>query len=138
MTTASDIITGALRKLAVVSSEQPITSSEMADGLEDLNDLGASYKWFPPVSSANDDINVPREIVGDLKIILAEKMMPDYADIQINPTLSKQVPKAWNNIWRVVNGKIDYSFPSTLPMGSGNQDSYVWDVTFFPATKVNF
>jgi hypothetical protein len=138
MTSASDIITGAFRKMGIRASESPITSAEMSDGLEDLNDLGASYNLFPPVENASDTINVPRQLIGDLKIVLAEKMMSDYADIQINPVLAKQVPKAWNNIWRVTNGLIETKFPSTLPTGSGNQDPYLWDETFFPSSQVNF
>ena len=46
MTTASDIITGALRKLSIRASETAISASEMQDGLEDLNDLGENKKWF--------------------------------------------------------------------------------------------
>ena len=132
METASDIIHGALRKLGVRASETSISSSEMSDGLEDLNDLGASYRLFAPVANASDTIRVPRGLDGALKMVLAEKLMPDYSDIQLTPTLQKGFADAWDEIWRITNGTIKVNFPNTVPLGSGNDDSYyLWDDVFF-------
>jgi len=140
MATASDIIKGALRKLGVRESESAISDSEMADGLEDLNDLGASNNLFAPVANVSDTIRVPRGLDGALKLALAEKLLPDYSDIQLTPVLAKSFNGAWNEIWRITNGTIEVNFPNTLPLGSGNDDSYyLWDDSFFSESeKLNF
>lgn len=140
MATASDIISGALRKLGVRASETQIEDYETADGLEDLNDLGESKRLFPAVSSASDVIRVPRGLEGALKAVLAEKLMPDYADIQLTPTLQKMFNDGWEDIWRQTNNTITVNFPNTLPLGTGNQDyAYLWDDVFFnEQQKPNF
>ena len=140
MATASDIIKGALRKLGVRESESAISDSEMADGLEDLNDLGSSKKLFSPVANTSDTIRVPRELEGALKLVLAEKLLPDYSDVQLTPVLQKSFADAWNDIWRITNGTIEVNFPNTLPLGSGNDDSYyLWDDIFFRESEsLNF
>lgn len=132
MATASDIIEGALRKLGVRASETAISDAEMSDGLEDLNDLGESKRLFPAVASLTDEIRVPRGLDGALKLVLAEKLMPDYADIQMNPVFQRLFSDAWNDIWRITNGSIVVNFPNTVPLGTGNQDyAYLWDDVFF-------
>ena len=132
MTTASDIITGALRKLGIRAAETDISDPEMQDALEDLNDLGADKRLFAPVSNPSDTIRVPRGLDGPLKLALAEKILPDYADIELTPQLQRQFTQAWDDIWRITNGTIEVKFPNTLPLGSGNDDSYyLWDDVFF-------
>ena len=140
MATASDIIKGALRKLGVRESESAISDSEMADGLEDLNDLGSSNNLFAPVANVSDTIRIPRGLDGALKLALAEKLLPDYSDIQLTPVLAKSFNGAWNDIWRITNGTIEVNFPNTLPLGSGNDDSYyLWNDSFFSESdKLNF
>ena len=65
-------------------------------------------------------------------MVLAEQLMPDYSDIQLTPTLQKGFADAWDEIWRITNGTIEVNFPNTVPLGSGNDDSYyLWDDVFF-------
>lgn len=132
MATASDIIKGALRKLGVRASETEIEDFEIEDGLEDLNDLGASHRLFAPVANPSDTIRVPRGLDGPLKLALAQKIAPDYSDIEISPRLERAFADAWDDIWRITNGTIEVKFPNTVPLGSGNDDSYyLWDDVFF-------
>lgn len=140
MATASDIVSGALRKLGITASETPLTSSEIADGLIELNNIGASKNLFPPVANASDTIRVPRALEGALMIVLAERLIVDYSNMTLSPTLEKQIAQAWNDIWRVTNGSIKVKFPNTLPTGSGNTDGYyLWDYVFFNETsEINF
>jgi len=132
MTTASDVINGSLRKLGINASETGISDAEMADGLEDLNDLGEANGLFPAMSSASDTIRVPRGLDGALKLVLAEKLQPDYPNVQLSPQLAKAFVSAWDDIWRISNGSIVVNFPNTVPQGSGNQDNaYLWGDEFF-------
>lgn len=136
MATASDIIQGALRKLGIRASETPIDDAEMADGLDDLNDLGEANLLFRAVSNVSDTIPVARNMEGALKLVLAEKVSVDYEGLVISPMLAKQIANAWDDIYRIKNGSIDVKFPNTLPLGSGNQESqYLWDDTFFDETN---
>ena len=137
MATASDIITGALRKLSIRASETPISASEMADGLEDLNDLGENKKWFQAVSASTSILNIPRDVEGPLKIILADSIKAEYPAAALDPSV---VEDAWSDMYRIINGSLDTKYPSTLPLGSGNQWSdYVWDQRFFNEDgKTNF
>ena len=118
MATASDIIQGALRKLGIRSSESPISDAEMADGLDDLNDLGEAKLLFRAVSNVSDTIKVPRNMEGALKLVLAEKIAPDYEGLIISPNLAKEIAKAWDDIYRYKNGNLNVKFPSTLTLGS--------------------
>lgn len=132
MATASDIISGALRKLGIRASETLISDSEMADGLEDLNDLGKTKRLFPAVASPSDNIRIPRGLDGALKLALAEKIMADYSDLMLTPQLQSSFNKAWDDIWRITNGNLDVKYPDTLPVGSSNQANYyLWNDAFF-------
>jgi hypothetical protein len=133
-------ITGALRKLGIRASETVIDDAEMADGLEDLNDLGAANNLFPPMASVSDTVRIPRGLDGALKLVLAEKILPDYSDLQLTPVLAKSFSNAWDDIWRITNGTIEVNFPNTLPLGSGSDDSYyLWNDAFFKESeKPNF
>ena len=140
MATGSDIITGAFRKLQIRTSETPIEPDEMADGLEELNDIGAEYGLFPPVQIAGDTIRIDRGMEGPLKTILASMLAPEYID-NIPIKLEEQIDSAWDSIWRIHNGSLNVQFPGTLPSGSGNHDSGIIleDTEFLVgARKVNF
>lgn len=139
MTTANDIVEGALRKLGINASETGISTAEGQDGLEDLNDLAAEHMLFPPVDSLSATISVPRSMVGALKLVLAEKLLPDYEHIRLTPELNKAIQGAWDSIYRVKNGNMNVQFPNNLMRGTGNQGSpYVWDNTFFENEGTNF
>ena len=58
----------------------------------------------------------------------------------LNMPVSKSFNGAWNDIWRITNGTIEVNLPNTLPLGSGNDDSYyLWNDSFFSESeKLNF
>lgn len=142
MTTAADVIKGALRRLQVIEDETPIEDSEIEDGLEDLNDFGSNHEvgflalGFVPVAIPADTINIPRGAVGYFKDALALYIAGQYgAPIPQTLAISAQMTKtAALNAFQV---PIDVQYPDTLPVGSANEcDSIIDDEHFFP-TNLN-
>lgn len=139
MATPNDIIATALRKLKVIAAETDIEAAESADGLKDLNNIGAEHQWFEPVALVSDTLNITREMVGPLGYILADKIQDDYAASVMTPSLQKNIHEAYNAMYRLVNGKLDVKFPSTLPQGTGNDwNNSNIDERFFEQDKQNF
>lgn len=137
MTTAAEIIKGALRRLQILGSEADIESAEIADGLEDLNDWASALEsgkvrlGFTRVANSGDTINIPAEAVGMYKDNLAVYIAGQYgAPIQQSLILSAE-----NSMVSVLNAfapVILVKFPDTLPIGSGNEcDLDYQDQRFF-------
>jgi len=139
MATPLDIITFALRKLKVRAAETEIEPSESADGLIDLNNLGAEKQWFEPVEQLSDTLNISREMEGPLGYILASIIQDDYAAAVMTPSLQGNINDALASMYRLTNGKLDVQFPSTLPQGTGNEwNNNNVDERFFEQDKQNF
>lgn len=137
MATAADIIKGALRKLGVRESESPIEASELADGLEDLNDWASSLEQstialgFTPLSSPADTVTIPREAVSMYKLNLALYMAADYS-APIPQTLAQSASDSMKEVLRIFQKPIHVDYPNTLPIGLGNECDYVTvDQKFF-------
>lgn len=146
MSTARRIIERAFSKAGIRASESPLEASEMADGLDTLNDLLKAYngtgllKGVAPVSNVDDDLLEPDEstwmLKANLAIMLAgEYRIPVTQGMAADAMLSKS---AWISSSTNLS---NIEYPSTLPLGSGNQDSFRSgiDESFFPETdKTNF
>ena len=145
MTTAADIIKGALRRIQVIASETPIEADEIQDGLEDLNDFGSQTETgfialgFIPMSSAADTINIPLEANGFYKDHLAIYLAGQYgAPVPQTLLASAELSKAM--VLNTFQGPIDVEFPDTLPLGTGNTcDNTFENQKFFkPNNSENF
>ena len=138
MATASSFITRALQKIGVRTSETPVEAEEMQDGLDALNDMLISWEMsgivlgFSPVADAEDEVRVPRYAHAAIKAELAVLMGPEYS----KPPSQILLLEASTRKDELLNAVItigDVEFPSTLPLGSGNQcGNYNIDRRFFP------
>ena len=145
MTTAADIIEGALRRLQVIEDETPIEPSEIQDGLEDLNDWGSSHEvgflalGFIPVESPANTVNIPRGAVGYFKDHLALYIAGQYGT-PIPQTLVDSADKTMTRALNAFQQPIDVEYPDSLPIGSANEcDSIIDPEHFFPSnSKENF
>ena len=142
MTTALQVIERAFSKAGVKPSETPLTASEVSDGLDTWNDLlsewgtNGTLKDAVPVESVNDDLEIPRYAFGAIKANLAIRLAPEY-DRQVTQGMAFDATSSLNEL---VKAGIDLSnvhFPSTLPVGSGNQDDLFIGAQdeFFPMPK---
>ena len=136
MITALKIIERAFAKCGIRAAETPLQASEVADGLDILNDLIASWgatatlKGVDPVKNATDNVNAPRHSWRALKANLAIEIATEYG-IEVSQGLAFN---ASNSLSEMVKAEIDLrniNFPSTLPMGSGNYFGSGYD-DFFP------
>ena len=141
MATASSFITLALQKLGVRTSESPIEASEMQDGLDQFNDMLISWEMsgivlgFSPVADADDEVRVPRFSHAAIKSNLAVMMGPEYSR---NPdaVLMKEARDTKKEVLNAVVTIGPVAYPSTLPLGSGNEcGRFIDDRKFFPENE---
>lgn len=83
MPTASETVTRALRKLAVVQQDDPIDPWQVNTGVEALNGLMASWEangmTYVHTALAHDDaLTTPAKLDDAIVYLLAEKLAPEY------------------------------------------------------------
>lgn len=143
MATAADIINRAFSYIGVRASETPLEAAEIQDGLDSLNDLLAAWdatgtlKGGAPVLSTTDTLNIPRYAEGALKYALAAMLAGEY-QVALSPAIVASGQMMMNEMVKAsMNLKVEY--PSTLPLGSGNQtDAEDFGVFFPDNTSDNF
>lgn len=96
MTTASDICTGALRFLKVLQigdSASADQSTAVIDNLNDyLNGLNARGAVYPSGTlTLTDTVDIPDELVGDLKRALAKKCEGDFGQLLQGPDRAEAI-----------------------------------------------
>ena len=141
MATASSFITRALQKLGVRTSESPIEANEIQDGLEQLNDMLISWEMsgielgFSPVADSEDEVRVPRFAHAAIKSNLAVILGPEYSK-NLKPVLIAEAEITKKELLNAIIVIGPVAYPSTLPLGSGNQcDDFISDRKFFPENE---
>jgi len=145
MATASHFITRALIRLGVKTAEAPLEPSELQDGLDLLNDLMALWgvdgtlPGAAPVADAQDELRAPRYAHAAIIPHLAILMAPEYSKT-VELALAAAAEDAMNGLLRLTVNIGEVEYPSTLPIGSGNECSnFNIERRFFPEnTKENF
>jgi len=146
MSTAQAIINRAFSKIGVRAAETPLSSAEVDDALDVLNDLLASWDstgtltGVAPVSVVGDELLEPRASTWALKANLAVLLAGEYG-IPISQSLAQDVTESTRQMIAALGNLQNLEFPSTLPIGSGNRDEFGtgYDRDFFPEnTKRNF
>jgi hypothetical protein len=94
MTTAYQLVTGALRLATVVAAGEQATAEDMADGIEALNQMAAALKidgidlqWVSVDS--NTDLTLDDAYIKALKYLLAVDLAPEYG-LTIAPAVIAQ------------------------------------------------
>jgi hypothetical protein len=140
--TALRIIERAFSKAGVKTAEEPLSASEIEDGLDALNDLLASWgatgtiEGIDPIMNPSDELITPREADWALKSNLAVVISGEYG-IQVNQILTTEADNALSEFVKSRLSLTQIAYPSTLPKGSGNyhNDYEDWNSDFFPADK---
>ncbi len=142
METASTIIRDALQEILVQASEQPIQSNEATDAMRYLNRMMAQWEamgialGYTPVTSLGDDITVPVAALDGIVLNLSLKLAPQY-DVAITGIQAQNARDALAAIRAITISVGPAYFPSTLPIGSGNEQ-YGWQNThFYPSEESN-
>lgn len=128
MATAGTVVEGALKYCQFQDVEEPVSAADLADGIEILNDMMASWYedgiriGFRPVSASGDFISAPSTAILAIKQNLAMQMGPLFraSDSPVNPGLATAAERSLRQLRNKCIKMRDAPYPSTLPMGSGN------------------
>jgi hypothetical protein len=130
MATVAQVLKAALQRILVQASESPLEASEYQDAIFALNNMMLAYDaegiklGYTEVSTLGDQVTVP---VGALRGVIANlaiEVAPDY-DGEVSPALASQASEGLKAM-RMLGVRIaSTAYPSTLPIGSGNEhDGY--------------
>lgn len=111
MATAQTFIEAALRKLQVKGAETPLTTQELTDGLESLNDMGAELEaegfelGYTELSVVGDTVTIPAYANAYYKLQLAGRLAPEYLSDGVPAFLIELVQSARRIVVRELNSR---------------------------------
>ena len=110
MATAQTFIESALRKIQIKGAETPLTTQELDDGLEVLNDMGAQLEvegfelGYTELAAVGDTVTVPSYSNEFYKLQLAARLATEYA-VEFNTSLVESLKAARRSVVRELNRK---------------------------------
>jgi hypothetical protein len=139
--TASQYVSDALQDILVKAAEVPLTADEMATGIRYFNDMMTMYDadgialGFTVITAPNQLVTIPDGAKAGAKANLAAFLAPQFKK-PVPPELAARA-NAGLRVMRKLGVNIARTeFPSTLPLGSGNEGS--WDNNhFYPGDSAN-
>ena len=127
METAESIINDALVEILVQQSEQPIQTEDFQMGRRYLNRMMAMSPFnklgYTIVTNPSDLITVPDGAIFGIVKSLAKTLLVPY-DMPLTNELSLDVREGLKEIRRITVNVRSTSMPCTLPLGSGNEQTY--------------
>ncbi len=142
MATVAQIVKASLQKILVQASEADIEASEAQDFIFTMNnfmlDLDANgvTLGYTAVSDLADEITIPTGALRGLIYNMAVEAAPEY-----NGTVTAalaQIAKEGLQTMRKIGQPLGATeFPSTLPIGSGNQQGGVCLSKFYPELEAS-
>ena len=137
MTTAAQLIKASLQEILVQASEAPLEADEYQDSIFALNNLMAAYDaesidlGYTVVSDLGDAITVPAGAIQPIIKNLAIELATQF-DAVVPPELAVQAARGMRTLRRITRKFPVTRFPSTLPIGSGNDDGSYRYSRFYP------
>jgi len=130
MENAGDIIKDALMEITVLGAEAPVEPSDAQSSIRYLNRMMAAFDadgihlGYTEVSNFADFITVPAGANAGIVSQLAVMLWDQFSEGQpVPPTLLARAISGKNTMRNLVVNSIASSFPSSLPMGSGNESN---------------
>lgn len=128
METAATVIKDALQEILVQATEQPLQAPDFQTALRYMNRMMASFEegkgirlgYTPAVNTASV-ITIPNGAIEGLIFNLASRLATSY-DIPVAPTLSMSARDGLKSMRKIGLTFNPAKFPSTMPIGSGNDD----------------
>ena len=137
MATVAQVAKASLQKILVQASEAPIEASESQDFIFAMNtfmlalDAQGVTLGYTEVSNLGDDVTIPTGALRGLIYNMAIEVAPDY-DATVSAALA-QAARDGMQTMRTIGQTIGATkFPSTLPIGSGNEGFGVCTTHFYP------
>jgi hypothetical protein len=134
MSTAQEFIEDALSEVLVNPSEAPLEADEVQSAIRMMNDMVNSWDYpigWTDIENPSDEVTITK--VGNLAVKknLAVELAPQF-DGFVSQNLMKAARGALASLRRKVIEVGEMSYPSRLPVGTGNQDRT--STTFYPAS----
>lgn len=128
MATVAQVMKASLQQILVQASEADIEASEAQDFIFSMNnfmlDLDASgvTLGYTEVSDLGDDVTIPTGALRGLIYNMAIEVAPEY-NATVSPALASVAAEAEITMRKLGVTIGETHFPSTLPIGSGNEDN---------------
>lgn len=129
LTTAGDVIRGALLEILVQGADAPLSADEYADGIDILNDYMSSLEGdgirlgYQRVCNVSDVVTVPDAALRGIKSNLAIELAPQFNG-SVSQSLILKAQRGLKTIRRIVKTPSVTRYPGNLPVGSGNFDTF--------------
>ena len=123
METAESVINDALQEILVQASEQSLQTVDFQTGRRYLNRMMATSPYnllgFTVITNPDELVTVVDEAVEGIIFNLAKRLLSSY-DMPLTAELHASANDGIKTIRRITTDIRPTQFPSTLPIGSGN------------------
>jgi len=126
MATVAQVATASLKRILVQAADAPLEADEYQDYIFALNnfmlalDAEGITLGYTEVSDLGDEVTVPTGALRGIIANMAIEVAPDYNGT-ISPALANAAAEGMQ-VMRIIGQTISpSSYPSTLPIGSGNE-----------------
>jgi hypothetical protein len=140
MATVEQVAKAALNRIMVQGSEAPLEADEYADFIFALNNYMAQLAaeginlGYTEVDSIQDEVTIPTGALRGLIANMAVEVSSDYGGV-ISEALVVAARQGKQTM-RLIGQKIGKArYPSTLPRGQGNYDSFSMGDNFYPEAE---
>jgi hypothetical protein len=128
METAQSVIDDTMQEILVSASEQSLEAVDFATAMRYMNRMMATFDaegialGYTQVTKASDAITIPLGAIEGLIFNLALRLTTSY-DIQVAGTLAINAREGKQAMRKLSIFVRPTSFPCTLPIGSGNEQT---------------
>lgn len=140
MATAAQVLKAALQRILVQASEAELEPDEFSDAIFAMNnymlalDADGINLGYTEVTDLSDIITIPTGALRGLIANVAIEVAPDY-DGSITPGLVEAAKSGLKSMEKLGVSMGSSEFPSTLPIGSGNEGNGTRTQRFYPALE---
>ncbi len=126
MATVAQVAKASLQRILVQADESPLEASEYQDFIFAMNNLMLDLDakginlGYTEVSNLGDTITIPSSCLRGLIALMAIEVAPDY-NRPIPEALAASAQAGLKTMRRVGRTMRQTEYPSTLPIGSGNE-----------------
>lgn len=137
MATTAQVVKASLQRIIVQESEQPIEASDAQDFIFAMNnymlalDASGVSLGYTEVTNLGDQVTIPTGALRGLIANMAIEIAPDY-DAFISPALAEAARQGLGAMRKLGQRQGTSRYPSTLPIGGGNERDNFFNRHFFP------
>lgn len=127
--TASSVINDILQEIFVQANEQQVQAVDYQTAQRYMNrfmaqlDADGVKLGYTVVSNPSDPITVPAGAINGIIYNVAMQLSNSY-DIDVSPSLVANAQSSMETMRKLGVSIPKMNYPSTLPIGSGNEDNY--------------